>query len=852
MPLRVRPFARLPRPWRWAARVLTGLLVLALVAAGVVVWQVRASFPQTGGTLQVAGLRGGVEVRRDGFGVPHVYADTSADLFLAQGYVDAQDRFWEMDFRRHVTAGRLSEVFGASTLEQDRVIRTLGWRRVAEQELGLLEPATRDHLDAYARGVNAWLQAHPGRAERSLEYAVLGLTNPGYRPEPWTAVDSLAWLKAMAWDLRSNLGDEFDRAAAATTLPRERVEQLYPPYPFDRHEPILSAGGAGVAGSDQDAAGTAPAPAGADVPAALRRAERAVDALPDLVGEAGSGLGSNSWVISGRFTATGRPLLANDPHLGAAMPSVWRQVGLHCRTAGPQCPFDVTGFSFAGLPGVVIGHNAHIAWGFTNLGQDVTDLFLERVTGSTYLTADGPRPLRTRTERIEVAGGEPVELTVAETDNGPLITDVLADAADALAGGQGVGPDGAATAVALRWTALDPGRTADSIFALNSATDWASFRAAAARFQVPGQNIVYADTAGNIGYQATGAVPVRAAGDGRWPVPGWTGQYAWTGTVPFEQLPSAVNPEQGYLVTANNAVVDPAEVPLRLSEDWSRGYRSQRILQRVREAIAAGPVDVQTMESVQADTANGAAAFLVPALRAVPVEGPARRAVALFDGWDGDQGPDSAPAAYLNAVWRHLLLATFDDDLAPGARPGGGDRWFDVVRTLLASPDDPFWDDVTSPAVERRDDVLRTALTAAADELTDRLGADPAAWRWGDLHELTLTHGSLGASGIAPVEWLFNRGPVEVGGSRDAVVATGWNVRDGYAVTTVPSMRMVVDLADPDRSRWVNLTGSSGHAFHRHYWDQTELWARGASTPMVSGPEAVRAATADVLGLRPQ
>ncbi|GAA2538713.1 penicillin acylase family protein [Pseudonocardia hydrocarbonoxydans] len=788
-------------------RALVVLGVLVLVAALVVVWTVRQPFPQVDGEVALPGLSAEVTVRRDAAGVPHIYADTSADLFAAQGYVHAQDRFWEMDVRRHTTAGRLSELFGEATLTEDRVIRTMGWRRVAEQELPLLDPRTRAYLDAYATGVNAWLAQHDDARERALEYVVLGLTGVTTEPEPWTALDSLAWLKAMAWDLRTNLPDELARSAAADTLPPERVAQLYPEYPFDRHPTIVEGTGDG------------PGPGPAVVPAGLGELGDALDAVPATIGAEGGGIGSNSWVIAGEHTASGRPLLANDPHLGSSLPSVWHQVGLHCRVVGEACPFDVTGFSFSGLPGVVIGHNDRIAWGFTNLGPDVMDLSLERVDDTTYERLGARVPLDTRVERIEVAGGEPVELTVRSTDAGPIVSDVLADGV--------AGPDGS-NAVALRWTALEPGRTADSLFALNTARDWPQFREALRTFDVPGQNVVYADVDGNIGYQATGRVPIRASGDGRAPAPGWTGAHAWTGSIPYDAMPYVLNPPEGYVVTANNAVVDPAAYGTALTYDWSRGYRAQRIRDLLDTEIARGPVDVATMGRVQFDSRVAFADDLVPAVARVD-DSPAAD---LLRGWDGTHGADSAPAAYAEAVWRHLLLRTFDDELTGDARPGGGDRWFEVVRALLTTPEDPFWDDVTTPARETRDDMLRAAVADANAELTERLGADPQSWRWGDLHRLELTHATLGTSGVAPIEWLFNRGPYPVGGTRDAVDATSWNAQVGYEVTAVPSMRMIVDLADPGASRWVDHTGVSGHAFHEHYADQTGTWSRGETLPM--------------------
>ncbi|MGP3931553.1 penicillin acylase family protein [Nonomuraea sp. KM88] len=828
----------MPWPLRWFARVLTVLLALALVLAGVLVVTVRTSFPQADGSLRLPGLSGKVEIYRDKSGIPHIYAGTAADLFMAQGFVHAQDRFFEMDFRRHMTAGRLSELFGASTLKTDKALRTMGWRWVAEQELGGLAPETRDNLNAYAKGVNTWLAANPNASDRSLEYSVLKLQNGAYQPEKWTAADSVAWLKAMAWDLRSNVESEIDRALALTKLPKERVDQLYPGYPYDRHSPIVTQGTLARGHFDQEAEPRRRAGR------LLTQAAAALDAVPDTMStEDREGIGSNSWVVSGANTATGKPLLANDPHLAPQMPSVWYQAGLHCRKLTEECPYDVTGFTFSGVPGVIIGHTDKISWGFTNLGPDVADLFLEQVEGDTYLYQGERLKLATRKEQIKVAGGDPVTITVRSTRHGPLINEVIDTAR----------PSGEANAVALQWTALTPGRTADAIFELNRASDWEQFKAAAALFDVPAQNLIYADTSGKIGYQAPGRIPVRENGDGTWPVPGWTGEYDWKPEpIPFDRLPSVEDPADGFIVTANNAVIDPARYRPLLTKDWSYGYRSERIRDLIEEALEKGPIDAAAMARIQQDTYNGFAETLIPALMRVDLAGPSGQARQLLKTWDRREDLDSAAAAYFNAVWRQVLVLTFNDDLPEQARPAGGDRWYEVVRLLLAAPGDPFWDDVTTKnRKETRDDILRQAMASAHQELANRLGDDVTSWRWGDLHRLELVNGSLGTSGIAPVEALFNRGPLSVAGGKDAVNATGWNVQRGYEITAVPSMRMIVDLSDLDRSRWINLTGASGHAFHDNYGDQAEVWARGELLPMLSTPESVRKAAVHTLRLNP-
>ncbi|SEG17412.1 penicillin amidase [Thermomonospora echinospora] len=831
---RFAPLAPLPRPVRWAVRTLVVLLVLVLLLTLWVVWTVRRSFPDLDGEAKLPGLRAEVTVHRDKWGIPHLYGDSGEDLMRAQGYVHAQDRFWEMDFRRHVTSGRLSELFGETTLDTDKVVRTMGWRRVAEQEVPLLSPRTRRYLDAYAQGVNAWLKEHGNTSTQSLEYAVLGFQRSGYTPEPWTPADSVAWLKAMAWDLRSNMEDELGRALAATKVDKARVDQLYPAYDFDRFPSIVTGGkvkdDAFQPEGDAAPAGSARSRAIAPI---LENVTRAIRAMPPMMGNGAPGIGSNSWVVAGSRTTTGKPLLANDPHLAPHMPSIWYQAGLHCTRVSEECPFDVTGFTFSGVPGVVIGHNARIAWGFTNLGPDVSDLYLEKVTDRTYEYKGAQEPLQTRVEEIKVAGSDPVRLTVRSTRHGPLISDVMDDAKTA---GQGM-------AVAMSWVALEPRPTADAIVAMNAAQNWEQFRAAAKLFEVPAQNLVYADVDGNIGYQAPGRIPVRAKGDGTWPVPGWTGEYEWTGYLDFDELPTVYNPKAGYIVTANNAAVGPQYQHL-LTKDWSYGYRADRIDELV---ASTAKMDAGAMSRIQMDSRNGFAPTLVPHL--LRVGGPD---VELLRGWNFDQARDSAPAAYFNAIWRHLVIGAFNDELPEGARPDGGDRWFEVVRGLLDRPDDPWWDDAGTPsAKETRDDVLRQAVKAAHTELTGRLGDDPRAWRWGDLHTLQLTNDTFGTSGIAPIEWLFNRGPLKLSGGASIVNATGWDAQEGYEVTWVPSMRMVADLADLDRSRWINLTGASGHAFHDNYADQSRLWADGETIPMRSRTDSVRGAAEHTLTLTP-
>ena len=863
---------------RWIRRVLGGLAVLLVVVlvvvAGATAVAVRRSHPTTAGTLALPGLTAPVTVERDTEGVPTIVAATAEDLFRAQGFVHAQDRYWEMDFRRHVTAGRLSELFGASQLGTDRFIRTLGWRRVAEAELDLLAPDTRAMLDAYADGVNAWTAGRTGGAF-SLEHALLPLTGAtAYRPEPWTAVDSLAWLKAMAWDLRSNLDEELERArlAAVDLGPGRAWEDVFPAFDAERHPPILPWGGGVVDGVFAPAAGTPVPPvatgvsgtapevvtevaaevlADAGVRAALDAAATLLASSPDLLGDGSEGIGSNSWAVAGALTATGGAMLANDPHLAPALPSIWYQVRLRCAPVSDACPYDVAGFSFSGVPGIIIGHNDRVAWGFTNLGPDVADLVIERLDGATVATPGGPVPLDVRTETIRVAGGEDVTHTVRSGPHGPLISDVGDDYVELGSGPLVRGaPDGDVFAVALRWVALDPAPTADAIPRLMRARDFTAFRAAAARFQVPSQNLLYADVDGHIGYQAPGLIPVRDGHDGTLPTLGWEGGAAWTRFLAFEELPYVLDPAGGIISTANQLVLPPGSTPF-LHVDVSYGQRGRRIAQLLAGRTG---LTLDDLAAIQLDAYNTNAEVLVPHLLAVTTADPgAQELQALLGGWDLQDDVDSAAAAAFNATWRALLALTFHDELPAWAWPTGGGRWWEVVRGLLDDPTSPWWSDAVTGEALDRDAVLALALADAHDELTELLGDDAAAWRWGALHTLTPEHATFGASGIAPVEWLFNRRPgvLETAGGTDIVNSNSWSALDGYTVNWVPSMRMLVDLTDLDAGRWIHLTGQSGRPFHPHYGDLAERWRTGGYAPMRFSPEATAAAAVDVLTLTP-
>jgi penicillin G amidase len=842
--------------WRFLAIVAVIVLTLALVAGALGFWTVTRSFPTLAGNIDVPGLTQPVSVQRDDAGIPRITAENAHDLFMAQGYVHAQDRFWEMDFRRHVTAGRLAELFGEGQVGTDAFVRTLGWRAVAAEEVKAMDKTSLSYYQAYADGVNAYLKTHQG-ADLSLEYAVLGLQVSGYTPQKWTPVDSVSWLKAMAWDLRSNLVDEIDRALSSTKLSAEQVAQLHPSYPYDKHPAITVLGGASTATVTTDAAPTLAADSSSpntttDALGPLEELRTTLAGVPELLGQAGTGIGSNSWVVAGDHTATGKPLLANDPHLGPAEPSVWYQVGLRCAPVSAACPFDVAGYSFSGLPGIVIGHNSSIAWGFTNLGPDVADLFLEKVTSKGYEYDGTITPFTVRRETIKVAGGSSHTLTIRSTNHGPIVTGITGDFASIAKSYRKAHPDVPAGSyqLALQWTALTPGHTAEAIFAMNTATSWTQFRAAANNFDVPSQNLIYADVDGNIGYQAPGRIPIRTRGDGTLPMPGWSSAYGWSGYVPFEQLPSVFNPATGFIATANNAAVGP-DYPVMITRDWDAGYRANQITTRLQSLLKHGKkITSADMSSIQADNYDANAATLAPLLVSLNLTGPAADAVDLLKGWNYHDDADSAAAAYFNVFWRNLLHDAFARKLPSSTPPAGGDRWFQVVDSLVRQPDSPWWTDEKLD-VNGLDAMLTYSAKKAATEAADLMGPDPSSWRWDSIHTLELTNASFGESGIAPIEWLFNRGPYPVAGASSVVNAVGWDASVGYQVNWVPSMRQVVDLSDFDASTWINLTGASGHAFHPNYVDQTPLWQTNKTRPWPFSAPAVKAATTNTLTLKP-
>ena len=837
--------------------LLVVVVILAVVVGGGYLYLTRRALSQIDGTVQLPGLSAPVTIIRDKNGIPHIYASNTHDLFVAQGYVQAQDRLWQMALQRFGVMGRTSELSASvANIVQDKLVRTLGWRRAAQADYEVLTDDEKALLQAYADGVNTFVTSH----ESSLppEFAIVGaFSGKGldFAPEPWQPVDTLQWAKAMAWSLGGNWETEVYRAKLIQKFGEQQANDLYaelaPPYDFQQMPVIVP---------EQLAYQNAPL----DSVLGLRK-------LDNLIGLRGSDVGSNNWAISGSRTTTGQPLLANDPHLGIQLPAIWYFNALHCQPVSTECPYDVIGASFVGMPGVVIGHNARIAWGVTNVGPDVQDLFLEKIDGNQYEYKGQQLDLTITPETMTIKGKLPADyqpsinetdtydektntttivLNIRSTRHGPLISDV--DAKSAQAAGD--------LAVAFSWTAINaPDQIMASIIGVDLAQNWDEYRAALSKWNAPSQNFVYADVDGNIGYQTPGHIPIRAKGDGQLPVPGWTGEYDWTGYIPFDELPRSYNPGKGYIVTANNAVVGP-EYPYFLGMDWDRGYRARRIVDLIE---AKDKISADDIAAIQGDGLNLSAQEIVPYLKNISVSGDAQKVLDQILAWDFVEQRDSTGASAYQVFWLNLLMNTFADeldDLAPDYTDGGTVNR-QAVALLLAQPDAKWWDNVQTPEVETRDDILAKSLADGAQMLIGELGNNPADWKWGKLHTATFSSQALGTS---PVGFIFNRGPFEVDGGTASVnnTGTGSNFRRAYAdppgklaaifaERSTPSLRQIVDLSDLNVSRFIHTTGQSGLPTSPHYDDFMDKWRNIQYVPMWWNQVDVKANAEGTLTLTP-
>ncbi len=815
---------------RWFKRLAWLVLMLTVLAAagalGAYVWYRQASQPQTAGTLNLPGLRETVSIVRDRHAVPHIKAASAQDAYFALGFVHAQDRLWQLQMNKRIVAGRLAEILGPAALDSDRFLRTLGVRRNAEAILARSSPETRAALQAYADGVNAYIDSRKGPLPP--EFLILRT-----EPEHWEPADTLGWQTMMAWDLGGNWTQETLRMRLAQVLPVSRINELLAPYPGDRPVHTMDYGSL-----YRHLAPLATAMA--------RVEERAPAGYVE-------GMGSNNWVVSGAHTRSGKPLLANDPHLGLQAPALWYFAQL-------QAPgLDVSGATLPGTPVVVLGHNQRIAWGFTNTAPDVQDLFIERLQpGSTqrYQTPDGWADFTTRSETIHVKGAPDVVLSVRESRHGPVISDAAEPVATAAA------PLGAQYVIAFQWTALRADdHTLQAGLALNRATDWASFLAALRDFHSPQQNIVYADVDGNIGFIAPGRVPLRRADNdlkGLAPAPGWDARYDWTGFIPFDQLPRSFNPPEGVIATANQKIVED-DYPYFLTSEWTVPYRYQRI-RTLLDATAQHTMD--SFGAIQKDTLSLAVRDALPLLLSAsftrdPALAPRERAlIESLRKWDGNMLPERAEPLVATAWLRELSRVLFQDKV--------GDALFNslweqrnVQQPMLNVLRNPtglgaFWcDDSTTPAQEDCDDAIGTAWRHAIAGLDRRYGDKSERWRWGTAHAARSEHKPFGKQPY--LAGLFNV-KVPSGGDTYTINAGRHNLRDEAAPfesVHAASLRAIYDLSDLSESRFMDSTGQSGNVMSTHYRDWTDKWAAVQYITMAPGRRAPGNEVFDTLVLKP-
>ncbi len=763
-----------------------------------ILWSIsRTRLPKMDGRMKLKGIKSPLEIMRDHWGVAHIYGSTKEDVLFGQGYVHAQERLWQMDFTRRVVAGRLSEILGESALGVDRAMRTLSLRVAAEKDAQIFSDRLASLLAAYCRGANTFIDSCSRRKKLPVEFMLLG-----YSPEPWTVVDICSWGKLMSWNLATNWQSELYRRELTRTFGEEKIKNLE--IDIDKAWSVILDLGKAIAGN------------------------KSTDHTRPFTGpNVDEGVGSNSWVVHGIQTNTGKPLLANDMHLELTTPGVWFEN--HLAGGG----LDVTGITMPGLPLVIVGHNRNVAWGFTDSCPDVQDLYEEHLRQSNgecweYEYEGAWVPAQIRKEKILVKGGRVVEEDVVLTRHGPVINNLFKDAFPKT------------PPMSLRWTALEPDHSIEAFLAMNMAVNCLEFKQALRNFDNPSQNVIYADIGGNIGYTMNGRIPIRAKGDGTIPAKGWTGEYEWAGYIPFEELPHLYNPPSAYIVTANNQIQRP-DFPHFLGKDYLVSERAGRIVELLK---GAKTVDIPFIKKMHTDQVSISSKILAHHLGKLKAADPELQAV--IDGmrtWDGSLNADSWQAAVYEVTIRaalSILLEHHFGDLGSriqGKGPFSG-QWSDHVWEWfvhLLENQESVWFDLGNG--EKRDDVLLVALREGIDILRKELGQDRGNWKWGDLHRLTFGH-VIGK--LKPFDKVFNLGPYPIGGDGNTIWASFSSLSDLRNKSIVgPPFRFIADLNDLDHCWGILVPGQSGHLSSKHYKDGITPWFKGEYHPMLFSREEV-------------
>lgn len=744
------------------------LLVLIIVVVISLYVFVTRAHPVIEGEIKLAGLQESVEVVRDDNGVPHIRAMNEDDLYIAQGYIQAQDRLFQMDLSRRQASGRLSEVVGGAALENDKYFITLGLRRAAEASYEEYSDTAKKVLDKFAEGVNLYIKELTETGKWPIEFKILG-----YKPEQWTPVDSLTIGKYMAFDLGGHWENQAFRYYLLQSFPEEKAYDLFPSYPEDAPY---------IIGKEE-----------LDIEKSFASA-----VIPHEFN------GSNNWVVSGEKTASGFPILADDPHLSLATPSIWYQMHLEAKNV------NVSGVIFAGIPGIILGHNEQIAWGVTNTGPDVQDLYIEKRNPENkyeFLYNDNWEEATVIKEQIKVKDEEPVNYEVVVTRHGPIISEFAADS-------------GEDTVLSLQWTALQPSSELEAVLNMNKAQNWDEFERALEGFETPAQNFVFASQDGTIAYKANGKIPIRKKGDGLLPVPGWTDEYGWENYIPFDELPRVVNPQAGFISTANNKVISD-EYPYHISHDWAQPFRQMRI----QEVLSSNEsITVEDMQDLQMDKKNLQAEEFVPLfieqLKASKEEN-VLDAIAILEKWDFvDEAEEAAPLIF--NLWMHEIQdVLFEEHISAEALDlfGGRRQAVDeLLRRAMEGNPGPWIED--NGGLKK---VLEEALLRVITEQEDLQGSNMEKWQWGEYHEIYFPHP---LSSVSPLNLLFNHdGRKSVGGSTVTVQAAAFK-EDG-TVNHGGSWRFVIDTSDMSTGYHLVGPGQSGHVLNKWYHDQMDSWVNG-------------------------
>ncbi len=792
--------------------IVFSLCAILLIAYFVLKYLVTKSFPEYDGEIVAAGLHHSVKIYRDEFGVPHIFAEDEYDVFFSQGYVHAQDRLWQMDLSRRAGEGRLSEILGTSTIKFDKMLKTVNFKQIAEKLEQQLNPKSNEILRAYSDGINEFIRTHKGKYP--IEFDMLN-----YEPEEWRPVHSLMIARLMAWELNISWHVDIVLGELVATLGVDKAGKVFPSYP--ENGPVIVDRAMNLQRT-----------------LSLRNFATIHNEFKQFFGTTGTHIGSNSWAIAPQKSASGRAMLANDPHLGLSLPAKWYEIHL---SGGAV---NVAGVSLPGTPLVILGHNHDIAWGFTNVMADDADFYFEQTDSlgaDKYLYKDEWIDIEIINDTVWVKDSSEVPFSVRKTHHGPAVNEIYP-----------IENITSSDFITMRWTGFEMSDELYSLYLVNTATDWRSFLKGVKEFTVPGQNFVYADGKGNIGYHPGVRLPKRSGNNPTLPFAGWTGEHEWLGFIPFDQLPSLYNPPEGFIATANNKMTNT--VDYHIANLWEPPSRVQRIREVLQTKQLLDGSDFKRLQNDHfSHFAKDVTPFILSAYFDAPVnDQKTETAINYFRNWNFTMSKDDVPTTIFEVFFNHLIKNIYQDEM--------GKELFQqyiflanipyrVTVSLLNDSGSVWFDDGTTAAVETRNDIIRKSLAEAMNELSEKFGDEMKEWRWGRLHSLTLRH-PFGK--IEVLQSIFNIGPMEIGGSGTTVNNGEYHFTSPYDMTLGPSMRTIVDFSNINSALSVIPSGQSGQPLHDHYSDQMPLWKNGEYHPLPIDENVVASISKKILYLTPK